>query len=74
MFLRLKCSDCKGTGQQTGGDPPASYPCPNCNGIGYNAQEIISDELTDILSKCEHIKAKLNQMQADINYIKAKVG
>ncbi len=34
----------------------------------------LSASLTDIVDKIQEVKTKINQMQADINYIKAKVG
>ena len=73
-----KCQDCDGTGQKTVGAPPEQVYCNNCGGTGINAPFKYIDGLVDAFTyideKIQEVKTKINQMQADINYIKAKVG
>ncbi len=77
MQIKNVCYLCEGTGSVFTTDPyypPTEITCPYCDGVGYLTKDIIGSELTDTLSKLDEIKTKQNQMQADINYIKAKVG
>lgn len=73
MFIKMPCPSCKGAANFTGTLPePFEIDCPNCID-GYIRTEIESSEDV-IIAKLEQLKTKINQMQADINYIKAKVG
>lgn len=55
-------------------ETPTDITCPHCAGLGYNAVTIFAPEFDVLLEKVQEVKTKINQMQADINYIKAKVG
>jgi len=78
--ILVMCELCNGTGTVIRGtptNPGQPVTCPRCNGVGRVKSGYIPDvdsTLTTIITKCEEIKTKQNQMQADINYIKAKVG
>jgi hypothetical protein len=75
MQLKSICSYCQGTGKDTRhSDPPAEYTCRICDGIGFFVTDIIGDDFNNILDKIQEVKTKINTMQADISYIKAKVG
>lgn len=64
------CPKCLGTG--TVSAYPDTVPCNRCKGDGQIEVGLVdSSSLED---KLQEIKTKINQMQADINYIKAKVG
>ena len=71
MQIKNFCYQCLGTGQQQDGVPPFPVTCRYCDGVGYSVVDI---DASDIFEKLNEIKAKQNQMQADINYIKTKVG
>lgn len=45
--------------------------CPRCAGTGRAFLAEVSFDV--LLEKIQEIKTKINQMQADINYIRAKV-
>lgn len=51
-------------------------PCLTCLGNGKVdiAEGIETIDITEVTDKLQEIKTKINKMQADINYIKAKVG
>uniref|UniRef100_A0A6M3KB03 Putative chaperone n=1 Tax=viral metagenome TaxID=1070528 RepID=A0A6M3KB03_9ZZZZ len=75
--ILVNCERCNGTGIITyvGYETPTTT-CTACNGTGKIESGYIPDvdsTLTTIIAKCEEIKTKQNRMQADINYIKAKV-
>ncbi len=78
MQIKLGCPDCEQTGiftTHTPYGPPTQIPYVLCNGLGYLLKEtIICPEFDTVNEKLEEIKTKQNRMQADINYIKAKVG
>ncbi len=77
MKLKHNCPLCNATGRWVTTDPcvpPVEIPCPSCDGKGYTTEEINFPEYDVLLEKLGEIKTKQNQMQADINYIKAKVG
>ncbi len=77
MQIKHICYFCKGTQVFPLNDPysPAGdVPCPYCQAVGYSTTDIIGDEFNNILDKIQELKTKINTMQADINYIKAKVG
>lgn len=59
-IIRLECPDCKGFGKHIVGYHK-----------GYLEQVAAKQE---ILDRIQEVKTKINKMQADINYIKAKVG
>lgn len=69
-----QCSRCLGTGVDTyrivDGELVSS-PCAPCGGTGkVRAGWVDTADLTD---KLQELKTKINKMQADINYIKAKM-
>lgn len=69
-----KCSRCIGTGVDTYRDVdgvPVSNPCSACAGTGKVPDGWLDVE--GLMIKLDELKTKINQMQADINYIKAKV-
>jgi len=77
MQIKHNCPLCNATGSWVTTDPyipPAEIPCPSCDGKGYTTEEILFPEYDVLVDSLEKIKMKLNQMQADINYIKTKVG
>lgn len=77
MQLKHVCTECDGTGKVRDADhweSPSDIDCKYCQGIGYSVTNIIGDDFTNIIDKIQEVKTKINQMQADINYIKAKVG
>lgn len=76
MQIKILCTLCDASGQKVDPltIPPTSGICQNCDGVGYTTIDVIAPELDTIFEKLEEIKTKQNQMQADINYIKAKVG
>ncbi len=77
MQIKNHCVPCHGTGHVVTHDPystPSDIPCSYCNGVGYIATDIIGTDFTDILDKIQEVKTKVNAMQADVNYIKSKVG
>jgi len=58
-------------------DSPENVICSECNGRGEVLQmslDSLVDAFSEINGKMQEIKTKINQMQADINYIKAKFG
>ena len=73
-----RCTLCEGTGYLLLGAEQIQKECPNCGGGGEYAIstdiEGLSIELTGIITKVQEVKTKVNQMQADISYIKTKVG
>jgi excinuclease UvrABC ATPase subunit len=76
MELRHRCTRCDGTGRTLSNNPYApqtEIPCPHCGGKGYNADEMSFPEYDVLMEKLDEVKTKINQMQADINYIKAKL-
>ena len=80
MDIKKKCSFCNGEGQRYVGPTGAGAPprqlvsCTECGGTGYVQDEVLDDTFDDaILAKLDEIKTKVNQMQADINWIKAKL-
>ena len=69
-ILTNKCPYCDDEGQSIMRDETGS--CSYCNGTG---RRFIGEmPFTSIEDKIQEVKTKINQMQADINYIKAKVG
>jgi hypothetical protein len=75
MQLKNTCAYCNGTGKDTRNSiPPMEYTCVKCDGVVFFVFDIIGSDFADILDKIQEIKTKASQMQADINYIKAKVG
>lgn len=70
-----KCSRCLGTGVDTyriDDGEPVSSPCSPCGGSGKIPAGWV--DIESLMDKCNELKTKINQMQADISYIKAKVG
>ncbi len=77
MQIKHNCALCNATGRWVTTNPclpPIEITCPSCAGKGYTTNEILFPENAVLLEKLGEIKTKQNQMQADINYIKAKVG
>ena len=77
MQIKHVCVECDGTGIVGKHDPyspETEQPCPYCQGVGYLTTDIIGTDFTDILDKIQEVKTKINTMQADVNYIKSKVG
>lgn len=74
MQIKRLCSYCDGSGQVSGGDPPVIHNCLPCSGVGYTTGDIIFPEHEEVMEKLAELKTKINQIQADVNYIKSKVG
>ncbi len=68
--IKFRCTVCDGTGIYPGEN---AQTCPGCEGTGYTDSRLEFDA-TEILDKVQEVKTKINQMKADIEYIKAKVG
>ena len=66
LELRGKCHHCFGTGVRSGDFPDSQ--CPYCEGEGrdLSMNSVYEVDLGEIIHK-------LNMIEADINYIKAKV-
>ena len=64
------CPKCLGTGMLSVYQD--TIPCNRCKGDGQI--EIGLVDSVNVEEKIQELKTKLNQIQADINYIKAKVG
>ncbi len=65
MQIKHVCVECDGTGIVAKIDPyspETEKPCPYCQGVGYLTTDIIGDDLTNIMAKCEEIK---NQAESD---------
>jgi hypothetical protein len=66
----LPCMHCNGTRVEA----DMVTVCVLCGGSGVSPRQIGVIDATDVDDKLQELKTKVNQLQADINYIKAKVG
>lgn len=66
MELRIVCSECDGTGEQSYPPPGDTVSCRTCKAVGYHAFTInaegIEDSISNVLDNCNDIKDKLNDI------------